>query len=149
MRCLPAILPLKHPPPPLCRDDYQGAKVGSETQDQTRFPSPLLEQAEDSSRERALTQVTSGLSLWTILVLRGHTRTAHSDTYSSLLNCLDLESRASEVATNHNQDQLPREKGCMGYPTHPRFLHKALELTPSGPSAAQTMGTPVTQHCSS
>ena len=77
-----------------------------------------------------------------------HKRTAYSDTHNPLLNCAwVLESRTSEVATNHNQDQLPRKKSQMGYGT--QVLHKALELIPSGPSATQTMGTPVTQHRSS
>lgn len=40
IRCLPAILPLKHPPPALCRDAYQGGSQGRffQTEDQTRPP---------------------------------------------------------------------------------------------------------------
>lgn len=157
MRCLPAILPLKRPPPPLCRDAYRGAKVGS-LRLKTR-PELHLYLNRTPAGRGSLTQVTSGLSqvlffsqllakLWTILVLRGHTRTAHRHPRLPAQLCLD--SGVKDKRGSHKPQPRPtaRRRGLRGLP-HPSILHKALELTPSGLSAAQTMGTPVTQHRSS
>lgn len=86
--------------------------------------------------------------LWTILVLRGHK--GQPTQTPQLPAQLRLGSRVKDKRGSHKpQPRLTAQReGLHGLP-HPSFLHKALELTPSGPRAAQTMGTPVAQHRSS
>lgn len=85
--------------------------------------------------------------LWTILVLRGH---KGQPTQTQLPAQLRLGSGVKDKRGSHKPQPRPtaQREGMHGLP-HPSFLHKALELTPSGPRAAQTMGMPVAQHCSS
>lgn len=61
-----------------------------------------------------------------------------------------LDSGVKDKRGSHKPQPRPtaQRKGLHGLP-HPSFPHKALELTPSGLSAAETMGTPVTQYHSS
>lgn len=86
--------------------------------------------------------------LWTILVLRGHK--GQPTQTPQLPAQLCLGSGVKDKRGSHKPQPRPtaQRTGLHGLP-HPSFLHKALELTPSGPSAAQTMGIPVAQHRSS
>lgn len=86
--------------------------------------------------------------LWTILVLRGHK--GQPTQTPQLPAQLRLGSGVKDKRGSHKPQPRPtaQREGLHGLP-HPSFLHKALELTPSGPRAAQTMGMPVAQHCSS
>lgn len=148
--------------PALCRDAYQGGSQGRvfETEDQTRPDLHLLY----LNRQRILAgrglchTRQSGLSqslfsqllakLWTILVLRGHKGQPTQTPQLPAQLCLD--SGVKDKRGSHKPQPRPtaQRTGLHGLP-HPSFLHKALELTPSGLSATQTMGIPVAQHRSS
>lgn len=56
-----------------------------------------------------------GNSALSLVVLRRHKGTVHLTPTALCSTAASVKD--SEVATNHNQDQLPRQKGCMGYPT--------------------------------
>lgn len=85
--------------------------------------------------------------LWTILVLRGHK--GQPTQTSQLPAQLRLGSGVKDKRGSHKPQPRPTAQRGLHGPPHPSFLHKALELTPSGPRAAQTMGTSVAQHHSS